>query len=166
MVGMHSIFFGVKRAFHATLRRTRRPFAQVQPGLTAARYDVLYALQSHDSELRQSKLRDLLGVTGATISRMLRALERLRVVWRERDPLDRRRLIVRLTDLGDLWVRWADRRLLQEVALAIDAAFTARHSDADCLWAKLCFDDALDAFRATFGDRAHLVVHPGWRLDD
>jgi hypothetical protein len=136
--------------------------------LTAARYDVLYALQSHGGELRQSELRDLLGVTGATISRMLRALERLRVLWRQRDWLDRRRLIVRLTDLGDLWIYWADRRLRQEVSLAIDGALNCgRLDDEDgCLWAKLRFDEYLTGLREAFGDRASLIVHPGWHPDD
>ena len=40
---MHAIFFGLKRAHHGTLRITRR--ALIALGLTAARFDLLYAVQ-------------------------------------------------------------------------------------------------------------------------
>jgi hypothetical protein len=73
-----------------------------------------------------------------------------------------------LTDLGELWVHWADQRLRQEIALAIDAALTwGKVDDEDkCLWAKLRFDEYLSGLRETFGDRACLIVHPGWHPDD
>jgi hypothetical protein len=39
---MNAIFFGLKRAYHGTLRITRSALASL--GLTAARCDLLYAL--------------------------------------------------------------------------------------------------------------------------
>jgi hypothetical protein len=39
---MNAHFFGTKRAFHGILRITRKPLASF--GLTAARYDMLYAI--------------------------------------------------------------------------------------------------------------------------
>ena len=40
---MDAIFFGLKRAFHGSLRIAR--FALTALGLTAARFDMLYALE-------------------------------------------------------------------------------------------------------------------------
>jgi hypothetical protein len=66
---MHAIFFGLKRAHHGTLCITRSVLAAM--GLTAARFDLLYAVMTSREGLAQSALRKLLGVSRATVSRML-----------------------------------------------------------------------------------------------
>ena len=101
---MNTIFFGCKRAFHSTLRVTRKPLASL--GLTAARFYLLYELLSRDKLIPngafQSVLRRRLGVCASVISRMLASLEALGWVTREGQPqgLDRRQRRVTLTAEG------------------------------------------------------------------
>ena len=103
---MNQIIFASKRAFHGVLRVTRRPLAAL--GLTAARFDLLYALLSGEGtdsiprSTRQSELRRCLGVCAAVVSRMLGSLEKLGWVTRHRLPKghDRRQRIVMLTVTG------------------------------------------------------------------
>jgi len=62
---------------------------------------MLYAIDRHrDSLLWQSHLRRLLGVTAATISRMVRSLEALGYITRARNDYDRRQINIRITELG------------------------------------------------------------------
>jgi DNA-binding MarR family transcriptional regulator len=103
---LNQIFFACKRAFHGVLRVTRRPLGSL--GLTAARFDLLFALLSGEVDAsmpygtRQSELRRKLGVCGSVVSRMLASLEALGWVTRERLPqgLDGRQRLVRLTAAG------------------------------------------------------------------
>ena len=99
---MDRIFFGIKRAFHSSLRIGRRDFEDL--GLTAARMDVLVAVDQAQSENRpvwQSQLRQILGYTArSTLTEMLRALERLGLTRRKRSGRDARQLEVELTPAG------------------------------------------------------------------
>src|SRR5580658_1929207 len=99
---MDLIFFGLKRAFHSSLRVSRNDFKEL--GLTPARMDVLYALDQERSSKRivwQSVLRRILGYTArSTLTQMLRALERLGWVRRKRSQRDARQLEVELTTAG------------------------------------------------------------------
>lgn len=112
---MNPIFFGLKRAFHGTLRIGRRSLEAL--GLTAARFDLLYALTDEGRALeagtRQSALRRMLGVSRPAVSRMLRSLEDLGFVRRERSKVDRRQIDVYLTILGSLRVRRAFRKFVR-----------------------------------------------------
>ena len=76
---MHAVFFGLKRAHHSTLRISRTMLARI--GLTAARFDLLYALNTSNKRngrgIRQATLRRVLGVGRTTVSRMLASLEQL-----------------------------------------------------------------------------------------
>ncbi|MDP9036795.1 MAG: MarR family transcriptional regulator, partial [Myxococcota bacterium] len=92
---MNAIFFGTKRAFQSCLRLMRPYLAQL--GLTAARFDMLTAIWRHPYGLLQRELRKMLGVTAPTISRMLRSLEQLGLVRRERGIRDTRQRHVTLT---------------------------------------------------------------------
>lgn len=103
---MNYHFFAIKRAYHASLRISRDVAAGF--GLTPARSDMLYAIYcvpvyegpAGRGELTQSKLRQSLGVSAPTVSRMVRSLEALGFVERSRSVHDRRTLDVRLTDVG------------------------------------------------------------------
>ena len=129
-MAMNPVFFGLKRAFHGTLRIGRRTFQAL--GLTAARFDLLYALtdEGHPRETvtHQSELRRMLGVSRPAVSRMLRSLEELGFVRRKRSEADRRQFEVHLTILGRLRIRLAFRRLVRsgwslvapECALGLD----------------------------------------------
>ena len=78
---MNVIFFGLKRAYHGTLRVTREALAKL--GLTPARFDLLYIVAKEGGTLLQRELQRALGVVAATVSRMLTSLEELGLVERE-----------------------------------------------------------------------------------
>src|SRR5271154_1732091 len=124
---MHSIFFGLKRAHHGTLRITRKVL--VAMGLTAARFDLLYAVKKVRRGLNQSALRKVLGVSRATVSRMLASLEELGLVRREVTTADRRQKFVQLTTKGRWRIALAHRQLTRSgwAQLAIDSALETHH---------------------------------------
>jgi DNA-binding MarR family transcriptional regulator len=177
---VHAIFFGLKRAFHGTLRVTRPMLASL--GLTAARFDLLYALPGPRRGKRrgtwQSLLRRKLGVSRPTVSRMLGSLEELGLVSRTREQvgLDRRQVLVALTDAGHALLRKATRLFLRSglVRLAVDTALGAElgegplanrwHVKSDCLIATDTLDGLLRKVRHEFGDFAKLD-YP-WHPDD
>ncbi len=160
---MHAIFFGVKRAHHGTLRITRGVLARM--GLTAARFDMLYAVKSRGKRgILQSALRRTLGVCRATVSRMIASLEDLGLLMRKGHPRDRRQKLVELTTLGRWRIAFAHRHLTRSgwAQLAVDSALGAEGSkyrwyDADeCLAATLLLDGLLNQLRHAFFDHATL----------
>ena len=92
----------MKRAFHSSLRVARCDFKEL--GLTAARFDILYALhhaRTANRPLWQSQLRRILGYTArSTLTQMLRALELLGWVRRKSSERDARQREVELTRAG------------------------------------------------------------------
>jgi DNA-binding MarR family transcriptional regulator len=160
---MHTIFFGLKRAHHSTLGLTRAPLARI--GLTAARFDLLYAVKGNRHGVMQSALRRLLGVCRATVSKMLASLEKLGLVRRSVWPLDRRQKLVELTNRG----RWRISRAYFQftrsgwVQLAVDSALGAEgqmyrwYDEDDCAEATSLLETLLGYIRRSFGDRARLV---------
>jgi DNA-binding MarR family transcriptional regulator len=180
---MNAILFGTKRAFHRFVSVTRRPLQSF--GLTAARFDMLFALMSDRPYAKllggatmQSDLRRTLGVSASVVSRMLRALEALGLIRRRRGISDRRQREVRLTRVGLVRIRDAYQSLrravqrLTETALcAGDAAlgdgggenrFDWKHRDKNlCFWQMLTLDDLLTALRRYFGDASTLEYYWG-----
>jgi DNA-binding MarR family transcriptional regulator len=161
--GMHAIFFGLKRAHHGTLRVTRHVLAKM--GLTAARFDMLYAIKSGArSGMLQSKLRRVLGVCRATVSRMLASLEALGLVTRSSSVFDRRQRRVALTTRGRWRIAYAHRHITRSgwAQLAVDSALGAEGSkyqwyDTDeCIAATYLLDGMLGQLRRAFFDRAKL----------
>jgi DNA-binding MarR family transcriptional regulator len=161
--GMHAIFFGLKRAHHGTLRITRDVLRSM--GLTAARFDLMYALKvgpRHGS--RQKTLRRALGVCRATISRMLMSLEEIGLVTRKIDVSDRRQKVVALTTLGRWRIAFAHRQLTRSgwTQLAVDSALAGKESKyrwympEECIAATHLLDGMLTQLRRTFYDRAKL----------
>jgi DNA-binding MarR family transcriptional regulator len=153
---MHGLFFGLKRAYQAPLNTFNRRLQAVS--LTCARYDLLYALKGRIGRL-QSELWRTLGVTRPVVCRMLKALEKMKLV-RRRVAEDRRQRFVELTPrarrlLGSsTFAQW----ILEDVEIAMDTAV------ADvCVWDRderlRRFDrveQLLDSVRNTFGDYAFL----------
>jgi DNA-binding MarR family transcriptional regulator len=165
---MNAIFFGLKRAFHGTLRVTRSPLRAC--GLTAARFDLLYAL--YERPLRaetQRKLARELGVTRSTVSRMLASLEALGLVVRTRPSTDRRQRWVALTDPGRSLIHCAVFRFCRTGAaqLAVDSALGGERwydTEDHCFFAMATLDDTLTGIRRAFADSATLY-YP-WHPDD
>jgi DNA-binding MarR family transcriptional regulator len=167
---MNAIFFGLKRAFHGTLRLARPTLTS--HGLTAARFDLLYALMGSDRTFGkyQSRLRKKLGVSRPTVSRMLRSLEERGLVSRERSRVDRRQLDVRLTDLGRALIRRAHKVLTESgwAQLAVDSALGSTSMEnrwfdpMHCLMETDRLEGTLKKVRDTFGDFATLYYpwHP------
>jgi DNA-binding MarR family transcriptional regulator len=171
---MNANFFGLKRAYHGTLRLTRASLARL--GLTAARFDLLYALphrfQRFEPGMRQSALRGQLGVSRPTVSRMLVSLERLGLVYRKRSLADGRQRIVALTRQGRTLIRKAERifihsgwaQLALDTALDVDPQASLWCDDVHCLFQMDKLEGLLRRLRVTFGDVATLY-YP-WHPDD
>jgi DNA-binding MarR family transcriptional regulator len=124
---METLLFGVKRAFYATLNITRPALADF--GLTPARYDVLYAIADADSQhgvCPQRNLWKVFGVARSTMSKLLRSLEELGLVRRERWSIDRRQRYVSLTAAGRSRLQRAHHWLVLEnhIPLAVESALT------------------------------------------
>jgi DNA-binding MarR family transcriptional regulator len=155
--GMHGMFFSLKRAFHATLALTRHALGCY--GLTAARFDLMYALRK---ERRQKGLKKALGVSGATLSRMLQSLERLGYVVRRRDPVDGRRKVVEPTEEGRerFEAAWHDLVHKKAVRLAVYCALAAspfgRQQRRIARYVLSALDGYLYRIRWQFRDRATL----------
>jgi DNA-binding MarR family transcriptional regulator len=171
---MNAIFFGLKRAYHGTLRIARATLAAM--GLTAARFDLLFALLEGERECEcgtlQSDLRRELGVSRPTVSRMLSSLETLGLVRRERSPYDRRQVSVELTRRGRLLIARAHRRMTRsgQAQLAVDCALGASplsnrwYDAAYCFRAMATLEGLLRKIRDAFGDFA--TLHYRWHPDD
>ncbi len=164
--GMDPVFFTIKRAYYATLRLTRRALRAM--GLTAARFDVLDALYRLGTGCAhfQSDLRRGLGVARATISEMMRSLEKIGLVTRRRDG---REVVVALTPEGRRRIRRAyyGLVLVGHVGHALDGALAPgerrwpdprrcasarRHLEALCMRIRLGFgDEATLDRRAEYG---------------
>lgn len=159
---MHAIFFGLKRAHHGTLRITRCVLSKM--GLTAARFDMLYALKSGPKSGKlQSALRRSLGVSRATVSRMLASLEDLGLVSRTVDMHDRRKRLVKLTTLGRWRISYAHRNITAcgWAQLAVDSALGEKGTyhwcdKKACIAVTHLLDGLLTKLRWAFFDRAKL----------
>jgi DNA-binding MarR family transcriptional regulator len=164
---MHSITFGFKRAYSATLKISRRTLRKM--GLTAARFDLLYAVHIKGKwPAYQSYLWRTLGVDKAVVSRMLKSLEALGYVKRAVDPYDTRQRRVRLTARGRsrilrgirVFIRWG------YVSLALACALVPERPH-DMTATRAALDEAdriLCLVRDQFGDTADLS-YP-WHPDD
>ena len=112
---MHAIFFGLKRAHHRVVYGVSRALLRAtETGLTPARFDLLDLVLRHGGSVAQWRLNELLGVSGATTSRMLKSLEKLKLVVRARWESDARYLIVELTREGR-------RRVKKVLRLLVDS---------------------------------------------
>jgi len=96
---MHAIPFRLKRAYQASLKMLR-PIA-ARHDLTPARFDLLYALRAMRPYAQdQTALSNRLGVTRATIGKMVRALEKAGFLERHPSTRDRRYRRLEITRYG------------------------------------------------------------------
>jgi DNA-binding MarR family transcriptional regulator len=100
---MDRVFYALKRAYHSTLRITRKDFKEI--AMTPARMDILHVLYNKGRKRKrpiwQSTLRRIIGYTArSTMTEMLQALERLRLVRRRGSLEDERQVEVELTGAG------------------------------------------------------------------
>ena len=109
---MHAAFFGIKRVHWCVVGMTQS-FLPKGLGMTPARFDMMRIVELHRLGAAQGKIQDLLGVSAPTVSRMLKSLEALGYVMRERMEHDRRQRRVFLTRLGLERVRAARLKLVE-----------------------------------------------------
>lgn len=169
---MNAIAFGTKRVFHGFVRVTRTAFAAA--GLTAARFDMMYAIFTNRGslgpvvELKQRDVRRALGVSAPVVSRMLRSLEQLGLVSR-RPPKygDRRQRCVELTAAGEVCIRRACRMFLRGIRrIVLDAICFGRHREPiQRLIHMSQLESYLHVLRRDFGDQARLY-YPWGHPDD
>ena len=167
---VNQIFFASKRAFHGILRVMRKPLLSL--GLTAARFDLLYALMADGTAVglgrRQSELRRSLGVCGSVVSRMLTSLEKLGWVTRSRfEPCaDRRQRWVTLTDTGLKCITAAFRMLRRASwRLVHEAICFGKHRDPSAQFEHTeQLESYLREMRLLYRDTATLA-YP-WHPDD
>ena len=121
---MDDVFFGVKRAHLAVnawaLGRLKKDF-----GVTPARFDLMRLIYERNFRWIQSELRSRLGVARATISRMLRSLEKLGWIERKPNAWDRRTRDCVLTYEGRRVVASVMSALIwpKVIAKVVDASF-------------------------------------------
>jgi DNA-binding MarR family transcriptional regulator len=133
-------------------------------GLTAARFDMLYAVKEVRNGVDQRNLQQRLGVGRSTVSRMLASLEQLGLVKRIVAGHDRRRKVVRLTTRGRWRIAFAHRSLTLSgwAQLALDSALVGEGRDdgwcdeGKCIMATASIDAHLNEIRRGFLDRATL----------
>ena len=112
---MHEVFFGFKRV-HLRVLKLTRVFMPKEVALTPARFDMMRIVELHAVRwgwVAQHRIQDLLGVSAATVSRMLKSLEALGFVVRERMDHDLRMRRIHITELGRERVRAALRALVE-----------------------------------------------------
>jgi DNA-binding MarR family transcriptional regulator len=161
---MNAQFFSTKRAHHGILGFTRKPLARF--GLTAARLDMLYAI-AHGGSF-QNTLRRKLGVTAPVVSRMLKSLEALGLVRRQRAS-DRRTRLVSLTVKGARRLRKCLRKLARQSRAPYRTLMRAitfgEFDDPEACFSATCeLDELLRRIRREFGDNA--TLHYPWHPDD
>ena len=160
---MHVAFFGIKRV-HLRVMDVSRALLRDRH-LTPARFDMMRIIELYaDHGLPQWAIQHRLGVSAPTVSRMLKALEKLGFVKRRRSPRDRRTLIVTITQVG-LWVVENARASLVETGIAERFALRGLALDPDEARSALpSFERTLLRMRRNYGD-ATPFDHP-WRRQD
>lgn len=157
---MHKVLFGLKRAFQSALEWAKVVYAPI--GLTPARFDMLHAL-FQDEYIAQSALRRVLGVSGATISRMLKSLRELGWVDSFPDEDDRRRRFVALTERGEAVYKATRRHVIGDGVGALAIESVIEHSWPPKAPARAVRNLMLpiDCIRRGFGDEATLRYGTG-----
>lgn len=96
---------------------TRLAQGSFPPGMSFARANLLFAVHAATQNETSSRMVDIaldLGVTARTLTTMVDALEKQRLVERVPDPNDRRAIQLEITDAG--------RAILEPLAQSLDAA--------------------------------------------
>ena len=160
---MHPLFFGMKRAYYASLGQTRRTLRRM--GLTAARTDLLYVIhRSWRGIAHQNRLWRTLGVCPSVVSRMLKRLEAIGYVRRFVMPGYVRRKQVALTTHGRATILRAIRQFIgwgyAELVLRSVLEPYRWHSQWQVHETFGQFREYLRLICEGFGDRADLGIYP------
>jgi len=166
---MHPVFFGLKRAYYATLGLTRRTLRKM--GLTAARMDMLYIIHKKGRyRTYQNDLWRTLGVCPSVVSRMLKRLEAIGYVQRDVVTCDTRCRQVTLTIKGRACILRAIRQFIGwgYAQLALHSVLEPDRWNSEW-YAHVAVSHLQEFLRLIcvgFGDRASLVVYSSGLRDD
>jgi DNA-binding MarR family transcriptional regulator len=151
---MHTVMFSIKRADQACIAWQRRCLAPF--GITPARYLLLFTILKAGVDVEttrwmyQSSIRRALGVTAATVSKMVQALERDGFLKRTRSFIrDKRQVLVELTRKARGLLRRVDRQVIRP-----GRVWTALYTTLFVIGEVGTVKFLLDHLRARFGDRA------------
>jgi DNA-binding MarR family transcriptional regulator len=153
---MDSTMFSVKRAFLRTVsfgRQALEPF-----GLTPARFDLMFLLRNNPYR-PQGELWRILGLHPSTVSKMLKRLEQLDLVWRGPNPDDGRQTLCRLSPDGEKALEAAIAELLANGAIEAFVADSIGGNRLECKRsvAVLNLQEGLLRLRMQFLDSARLL---------
>ncbi len=159
---MHRVFFSVKRVHLRIVEVSKILLRRFH--LTPARFDMMRIVLVHAPHgVSQSRIRGLLGVSAATVSRMLVSLEQLGFVERNEWAHDARQLIVTLTELGKKRVTDAMEAVVER-GTAERMAQRGVDFDPKAAVPRLrVLHRALSSMRRIYGDRAAFV--DPWRTE-
>lgn len=164
---METMFFGVKR-MHLCVNEILKKVIW-HSTLTPARFDLLRIVAIR-GPIRQRAIRSLLGVSGPTVSIMLKGLQEWGTVWRDVDPTDRRHRIIRITPMGEDFLERAydqaiDSRVGEQmVKTAVAYARLPDLEDAKLQRAVFDVEDFFVKARRMFRDKS--MVRNPWTDDD
>jgi DNA-binding MarR family transcriptional regulator len=161
--------FGLKRAYYSTLQVPRKPLASID--MTSARHHLMYAVRRFPGIL-QKQLRVVLGVARATLSKMLKRLEQLGFVTREKPKEDRRQRIVRFTERGGWAVDESYAVISRDAKEDYESPLIMWPPGPDGLWLQRYYDDVTigycDEDSDRFDDELGLSLGPyqRWCLEE
>lgn len=162
-LGMHPVFFGLKRAYYASLGQMRRTLRKM--GLTSARLDLLYVVYRNGRfPMLQSRLWRTLGVCPSVVSRMLKRLEAMGYVRRAIAPGRVRMRNVTLTTKGRARVLRARRQFIgwgyAELVLRSVLEPNRWHSEWHSQFSIGQLREHLRRICIGFADRADFYIYP------
>ncbi len=157
---MHPLAFQLKRAHQRVVSFGQAMLRSF--GLTPARFDLLFIVHERPNYApTQTDLCRILGVTAATISKMVRSLEELGIVERFK-CFDRRLNYVALSTKGLALVREVMDEVFGSEALEkkFESAFGTPSIYMDLLVAKVVVE--VEKISRTFGDTSTLDYYDIW----
>jgi DNA-binding MarR family transcriptional regulator len=113
---MHPTIFALKRAYQSS--RNVLELGLQGSGLTVAQVEIIKLLLEPGATLEQRALQAALGITSATLTRLLAGMQRKSLIVRAVHPTDARGKVVRLTPKA--------RKLYDAMMAANEHNFTAR----------------------------------------
>jgi DNA-binding MarR family transcriptional regulator len=156
---MEDVLFSMKRVFQGSLSVARgllKPY-----GLTPARFDMMRAIAECDYGMMQSDLRRQLGVSAPTVSRMIRSLEELGLVWRKPARFSKNGKRVHLTEIGSALVFRALAELGAPIALLVQSVVTTAWFCTETSRREIAtFTEWLHRIRDGFRESARLEREP------
>lgn len=91
----------------------------IQENLKGERYLMLY-LNDHGGSASPGDICESLGVTNARVAAITKALEKKQFITRQTDEIDRRRIVIKMTDTGSRFVKQRLKEFRQKVSHSLD----------------------------------------------